>query len=165
VSPSQHPHWKQVRRATLNLVGLLTVSLTITTARRRNHVVKWQPIRSMIEALQKKMIQKKAQIKSGIRKTSDLAVQWNQTSVSIQNVLRTLVSMDQTLSTFPKGGMVIISASKDRIGRSPWHPFHATGRKASEAFREQMSLPFDAVLPRWNYRAVPIERILSPIAC
>jgi len=32
---------------------------------------------------------------------------------------------------------------------------YQTGRKGTESFKEQMPIVFDAVFPKWNYRAVP----------
>jgi hypothetical protein len=34
---------------------------------------------------------------------------------------------------------------------------YETGRKVSEAFKKQMRVIFDEVLPRWNYRVPPLE--------
>ncbi|PON12043.1 hypothetical protein C2W62_32090, partial [Candidatus Entotheonella serta] len=34
---------------------------------------------------------------------------------------------------------------------------YETGRKVSEAFKNQMRVIFDDVLPRWNYRVPPLE--------
>ena len=34
---------------------------------------------------------------------------------------------------------------------------YETGRKVSEAFKNQMRVIFDDVLPRWNYRVLPLE--------
>jgi hypothetical protein len=30
-----------------------------------------------------------------------------------------------------------------------------TGRKCAEGFKESMTIAFDKVLPKWNYRAIP----------
>jgi hypothetical protein len=30
-----------------------------------------------------------------------------------------------------------------------------TGRKGADSFKQKMPIVFDAVLPKWNYRAVP----------
>ena len=32
---------------------------------------------------------------------------------------------------------------------------YETGRKASEAFKKNMPIVFDGILPKWNYRVVP----------
>jgi hypothetical protein len=32
---------------------------------------------------------------------------------------------------------------------------YQTGRKVAEGFKESMRIVFDAVLPKWNYTAVP----------
>ncbi|PON14563.1 transposase, partial [Candidatus Entotheonella serta] len=34
---------------------------------------------------------------------------------------------------------------------------YETGRKVSEAFKNQMRVIFDDVLPRWSYRVPPLE--------
>jgi hypothetical protein len=33
---------------------------------------------------------------------------------------------------------------------------YETGRKCAAGFKEAMRIVFDEVLPRWNYRAVPV---------
>jgi hypothetical protein len=35
---------------------------------------------------------------------------------------------------------------------------YETGRKCAAGFKETMKIVFDALLPRWNYRAVPVPR-------
>jgi len=35
------------------------------------------------------------------------------------------------------------------------HKVYATGRKCAENFKKTMKIVFDAVLPKWNYTAVP----------
>jgi len=35
---------------------------------------------------------------------------------------------------------------------------YATGEKAPEGFKENMTITFDDILPKWNYRAVPQKR-------
>jgi hypothetical protein len=32
---------------------------------------------------------------------------------------------------------------------------YETGRKCAEGFKESMTIAFDKVLPKWNYRAIP----------
>jgi hypothetical protein len=32
---------------------------------------------------------------------------------------------------------------------------YETGRKCAEGFRDSMTITFDKVLPKWNYRAIP----------
>ena len=32
---------------------------------------------------------------------------------------------------------------------------YETGRKCAERFKESMTIAFDKVLPKWNYRAIP----------
>jgi len=44
-------------------------------------------------------------------------------------------------------GLNVIARINDKL--------YETGRKASEAFRENMRIIFDDFLGNWNYRAVP----------
>lgn len=44
-------------------------------------------------------------------------------------------------------GLKVFSSIKDKI--------YATGRKASDSFRDNMSIIFDDYLGKWNYRAIP----------
>ncbi len=46
-----------------------------------------------------------------------------------------------------KAGLKVFTTMLDKIDQ--------TGRKVSEAFKENMQLVFDEFLPRWNYTAKP----------
>jgi transposase len=37
---------------------------------------------------------------------------------------------------------------------------YQTGRKVAEGFKEQMRIVFDAFLPQWNYRAIPVQTVI-----
>lgn len=58
-------------------------------------------------------------------------------------LVRDLISRTQTT----KGLSVTVSV---------FEKVYKTGRKASDVFRENMPIIFDEILPKWNYRAVPI---------
>ena len=58
-------------------------------------------------------------------------------------LVRDLISRTQTT----KGLSVTVSVF-DKV--------YKTGRKVSDSFRENMLIIFDEILPKWNYRAVPI---------
>ena len=40
---------------------------------------------------------------------------------------------------------------------------YETGRKVSQAFREEMPIVFDEYLPKWNYRAIPQPAVSTVI--
>lgn len=48
-------------------------------------------------------------------------------------------------------GLKVFTAIKDKV--------YATSRKASEAFRERMSIVFDEYLGKWNYKAIPQQSL------
>lgn len=57
-------------------------------------------------------------------------------------VVKSLVDKTSTST-----GLKVFTAIKDKV--------YATARKASEAFRESISIVFDEYLGQWNYRAIP----------
>ena len=63
-------------------------------------------------------------------------------------LVRDLISRTQTT----KGLSVTVSVF-DKV--------YKTGRKASDSFRENMPIIFDEILPKWNYRAVPIPKNMT----
>ena len=37
---------------------------------------------------------------------------------------------------------------------------YETGRKVAEDFKTRMRIVFDELLPRWNYRAIPAQKVI-----
>ncbi len=66
------------------------------------------------------------------------------TVFSSVDVVKNLVDRTTTST-----GLRVFTTIKNKI--------YTTGRKASDSFRENMSIIFDDYLGRWNYRALPIE--------
>lgn len=64
------------------------------------------------------------------------------------DIVKSLVDKTSTST-----GLKVFTAIKNKV--------YLTARKATESFRENMSIIFDDYLGKWNYRAKPQQRIVS----
>jgi hypothetical protein len=71
-----------------------------------------------------------------------------------QGVIFTSVALVKKLmeKTKTSKGLKVVVAIIEKV--------YQTGRKVAEDFKANMRIVFDAVLPRWNYRAIPKQAIV-----
>jgi len=67
------------------------------------------------------------------------------TVFSSVEVVKSLVDRTSTST-----GLKVVSTIKNKV--------YATARKASDSFRENMSILFDDYLGKWNYRTIPLDK-------
>lgn len=70
-------------------------------------------------------------------------------------VFKSIELLNEVMSgTETSAGLKVFTSVPDRVFR--------TGRKTTDGFRENMKIKFDGFLPKWNYVAVPSERLKIP---